>query len=166
MLHSLHPSAGMASLPHACHLFLGETGGKKINNFDKAIEFVLKWEGGYVNHPDDPGGETKYGISKRAYPDLDVANLTLDDAKVIYKRDYWDKAECDGLETHLAMIVFDTAVNCGVNKAKEFFKKAKEDGQAYLLFRIEFYNKLNKPQFLKGWLSRVIDLWKEADKCF
>ena len=52
---------------------------------------------GYVNDPKDPGGETNYGISKRAYPDVDIKNLTEDGAKDIYKRDYWDKNKCEDL---------------------------------------------------------------------
>src|SRR5690606_28008981 len=54
--------------------------------FRRAVEVVLKHEGGYVNNPSDPGGETKYGISKRSYPELDIANLTQEDAIAIYYR--------------------------------------------------------------------------------
>ncbi|OXE36892.1 MAG: hypothetical protein CGW95_04725, partial [Phenylobacterium zucineum] len=54
--------------------------------FDQAFEVLIGHEGGYTNNPQDPGGETKFGISKRAYPDQDIANLTLDAAKAIYKR--------------------------------------------------------------------------------
>ena len=53
-------------------------------SFDKAFEILIGHEGGYVNHPDDPGGETKFGISKRSYPDVNIAALTLDDSKLIY----------------------------------------------------------------------------------
>ena len=57
--------------------------------FDDAFEALMAHEGGYANDPRDPGGETKYGISKRAYPAVDIRNLTLEAAKAIYKRDYW-----------------------------------------------------------------------------
>jgi lysozyme family protein len=52
-------------------------------------EWILAVEGGYVNNPADPGGETKYGISKRAYPNIDIAKLTLDQALNIYYNAYW-----------------------------------------------------------------------------
>lgn len=58
-------------------------------DFEPAIEIVLDNEGGYVNDPKDPGGETKFGISKAAYPNVDIANLTVDQAKEIYRKDYW-----------------------------------------------------------------------------
>jgi len=58
------------------------------DNFERCIAFVLRHEGGYVNDPRDPGGETKYGISKRAYPGLDIKNLTEEQAKEIYRQDY------------------------------------------------------------------------------
>ncbi|KWT77357.1 glycosyl hydrolase 108 family protein [Candidatus Magnetominusculus xianensis] len=65
--------------------------------YTAAVRFVLDAEGGYVNDPDDPGGETKYGISKRAYPSLDIKSLTIEDAKRLYRRDYWGRASCDAL---------------------------------------------------------------------
>lgn len=58
-------------------------------SFDSAIAYVLSNEGGYVNDPKDPGGETNFGISKRAYPTVDIKNLTVDGAKAIYRRDFW-----------------------------------------------------------------------------
>jgi len=60
-------------------------------NFDEIIEVVLHHEGGYVNDPKDPGGETNFGIAKRSHPDVDIKNLTKDGAKEIYKEHYWDK---------------------------------------------------------------------------
>jgi lysozyme family protein len=93
-------------------------------SFDKALAFILKWEGGEVNDPRDPGGHTKFGISKRAYPDLDIANLTLDDAKVIYKRDYWDEVKGDLLPEGISTLVFDSAVNQGPLRATLMLQKA------------------------------------------
>jgi len=58
-------------------------------DFYQAIPITLANEGGYVNDPNDPGGETKYGISKRRYPNLDIKNLTVADATAIYLRDFW-----------------------------------------------------------------------------
>ena len=65
--------------------------------FDQCFDKLIAHEGGYVNDARDPGGETKYGISKRAYPQVDIKALTLDAAKEIYKRDYWDAMGIDQL---------------------------------------------------------------------
>lgn len=83
-------------------------------NFDDAFDALIGNEGGYVNNPADPGGETKYGISKRSYLGEDIKSLTLDRAKAIYLRDYWGPAGCDALPDQLRFQVFDMAVNSGV----------------------------------------------------
>ena len=62
-----------------------------LTKFEDIIEITLHHEGGYVNDPDDLGGETNFGIAKRFYPDVDIKNLTKDEASDIYRRDYWDK---------------------------------------------------------------------------
>lgn len=147
--------------------------------FDKAIDFVLKHEGGYVNDPRDPGGETRYGISKRAYPDLDIANLTIEQAKEIYFRDYYSKIPPD-LPYRLTALVFDCAVNTGVNRAVKLLQTAigaTADGQwgakskealakfteeeamkRFASERITFYAKLATfPIYGKGWIRRVVD---------
>lgn len=96
-----------------------------MSTFDKAFEHVIGHEGGYVNDPNDAGGETMYGISKRAYPNEDIKNLTLDRAKQLYKRDYWDKLKLDELATAEVQIeLFDTAVNMGVGTAAKFLQEA------------------------------------------
>lgn len=82
-------------------------------SWSEARRWILEAEGGYVNDPEDPGGETKYGISKRAYPAVNIAALTADDAAAIYRRDYWEPCECDQLPGPLALAVFDAAVNQG-----------------------------------------------------
>lgn len=93
--------------------------------FNDHIEKTLKFEGGYVNDPNDAGGETKFGISKRAYPNIDIKNLTLDEAKKIYKRDYWDKVHGDEIiSEHIAFELFDTAVNMGVRTASKLLQVA------------------------------------------
>lgn len=130
-----------------------------MTDFDRAMEFVLKWEGGYVNNPFDPGGETKFGISKGAYPMLDISTLQEEDARLIYRKDYWEKAGCDKLEWPMCLIVFDTAVNMGVRRALEI-KEKSFNWTDYLFLRIALYNGLNKSTFLKGWINRVLDLWK------
>lgn len=85
--------------------------------FETAIAFVLNEEGGYSNDPRDPGGETNFGISKRAHPQVDIKNLTLEEAESIYRYLYWDPCRCESLPPKLALIVFDSAVNQGVGTA-------------------------------------------------
>ena len=95
-----------------------------MTSFDKAFEILIGHEGGYVNDVNDRGGETRYGISKRAYPHIDIANLTLAQAKAIYRNDYWDKAKCSSLPPDLALLVFDAAVNNGVGAAIRWLQRA------------------------------------------
>jgi lysozyme family protein len=85
--------------------------------FDEAFEILIGHEGGYVNHPGDPGGETRFGISKRAYPALDIKALTLDHATALYRRDYWIPAGCDRAPEPLRFDLLDMAVNSGVKAA-------------------------------------------------
>jgi len=80
-------------------------------DFDAAFERLIGHEGGYVNHPNDPGGETKYGISRRSYPGEDIAGMTLERAKTIYRRDFWGPAGCDMTPDSVKFDLFDTAVN-------------------------------------------------------
>ncbi len=92
-------------------------------DFNKAIEKTLVNEGGYVNDPSDRGGETNYGISKRSYPNVDIQNLTVADAKEIYKRDYWDRLRADEIGSQqVAFELFDTAVNMGVRTASKLIQ--------------------------------------------
>lgn len=93
-------------------------------NFDEAFSRVIGHEGGYVNHPSDPGGETKFGISKRQYQHLDIKNLTQSEAKAIYKRDYWGPAGCEAVPDGIKFDLFDMAVNSGVAQAVRALQKA------------------------------------------
>lgn len=93
-------------------------------DFERAFALVIGEEGGYANNPTDPGGETKYGISKRAYPSLDIKALTLDTARAIYLADYWMPAHCDDIPWPLDAYVFDAAVNQGVNTAISLLQKS------------------------------------------
>ena len=88
-----------------------------MSAFAKAFAIVIGEEGGYTDDAADPGGATKYGISHAAYPGLDIASLTLADAQAIYQRDYWDKISGDLLDPRLALLVFDAAVNNGVDRS-------------------------------------------------
>lgn len=92
--------------------------------FDAAVALVLNLEGGYANDARDQGGETKYGISKNAYPSLDIAALTEDDARAIYRKDYWDRLRCDELPPALALVIFDTGVNMGRMRAITLLQNA------------------------------------------
>lgn len=88
-------------------------------NFDKAFELLIGHEGGYSNRnpADDPGGETNFGISRRSYPGEDIAGMTLERAREIYRRDFWGAAACDALPDGIKFDVFDCAVNSGVHRA-------------------------------------------------
>lgn len=91
--------------------------------FEDAFKAVIEEEGGYTIDPLDPGGETKYGISKRAYPNLVISALTLDDAKEIYYRDYWSPIYGSTLPRAAAIVMFDSAVNQGVRAAVKFAQR-------------------------------------------
>jgi lysozyme family protein len=86
-------------------------------NFDRAVALILTLEGGYTMDPNDPGGETNFGISKRSYPDLDIKNLTEAQAREIYLRDFWTPCQCGAYPNGLDLLVFDAAVNQGVSAA-------------------------------------------------
>ena len=90
-------------------------------NFDKSLKMILHHEGGYVNHPRDPGGETNLGVTKRVYEEWggtkDMRDLTQEDVAPIYEKNYWGRAKCDHLPSGLDLAVFDWAVNSGVGRA-------------------------------------------------
>ena len=95
-----------------------------LTKFDQIIEKVLKHEGGWVHDANDPGGETNFGISKRAYPNVDIKNLTKDGAKKIYKKDYWIKTKVESLPERLRYIYFDMCVNMGMRRAVKTLQNA------------------------------------------
>ena len=102
-----------------------------MGDFHRCIELVLAEEGCLSNHPADPGGLTKYGISKRSYPTLDIAALTLDDAKAIYRRDYWQVVHGDQLPSGLDLLLLDCAINQGPATAIKLLQRAlriRDDG--------------------------------------
>jgi lysozyme family protein len=89
-------------------------------DFEPAVTKTIRREGGdtLTDDPDDPGGLTRYGISKRAHPEVDPRNLSLEGAKAIYRKDYWDLCRGDEITSQLkAEVIFDSAVNMGVNQA-------------------------------------------------
>jgi lysozyme family protein len=93
-------------------------------NFEAAIAHVLRYEGGLSDDTRDPGGLTRFGISQRAHPDLDIAALTLNEAKQIYLRDYWWPVRAHELPEALRLPVFDCAVNQGVGTAVKLLQRA------------------------------------------
>lgn len=154
-----------------------------MNWFDQCFDKLIAHEGGYSNDAKDPGGETNFGISKRAYPQVDIKNLTRDAAKAIYKRDYWDRAQCDKLPPTLAYLLFDAAVNSGIGQAIRFLQRAlgvADDGvlgpltlsmvsradaesicARFIGQRLDFMTRLSTfDYFGKGWSRRLADQLK------
>src|SRR5579859_1516070 len=88
-----------------------------MSAFDQCVDFVLAEEGGYVFDKNDPGGETNFGISKRAFPELNIKATTRDDAKGIYLGHYWTPLRCSEIPQPIALGLFDMAVNSGKERA-------------------------------------------------
>jgi len=156
-----------------------------INNYPKCLAVILKKEGGYVNDPHDAGGETNMGISKRAFPDVDIKNLDVELASAIYKKYYWNQVKADQLPEGLDLVVFDGAVNSGPAQSAKWLQKAlgiKADGvigpvtlvalqdapiasliDKVLDQRLAFLKSLPTwSRFGKGWEARVEDIRKIA----
>ena len=157
-----------------------------LTTFDEIIEIVLHHEGGYVNDPKDPGGETNFGIAKRSHPDVDIKNLTKEGAKEIYYQDYWMKNRVPQLPDDLKHIYFDMCVNQGRGRAGKFLQQAanakganlKVEGglgpktsgalngvelQRVRAYRIKYYADLvtRKPdleKFYFGWFRRGLEV--------
>ena len=147
--------------------------------FDEIIEQVLEHEGGYVDDPTDSGGETKYGISKKAYPNEDIKGLTVERAKELYKRDYWDRFKVDNLPDRIRHIYFDMCVNMGGGRATKILQEACNSKNSYKIdvdggigkntikapanledfrlraYRVMFYAELvmKKPEQMKFWVG-------------
>jgi lysozyme family protein len=142
------------------------------------LDKVIELEGGYVDDPTDRGGETKYGISKKAYPNEDIKNLTIERAKQLYIQDYVKPCKADLLNKDIQYAHFDAAVNHGVKGAAKILQRAsgvKDDGiigkitlkacenlslERYLLFRAFYYMEIvgNNPsqyKYIKGWANRL-----------
>lgn len=149
-------------------------------NYDRAFAIVVGQEGGYTNNPNDPGGETNFGICKRDYPDVDIKNLTIDDAKLIYARDYWEPIMGDSLPWPLCLYVFDSAVNQGVKPASMMLQRALDTVQdgiigprtaalaassnawnwaRFMSFRVLRYQSTNNfSTFGVGWITRLFQV--------
>lgn len=144
--------------------------------FDEAFKFTVGEEGGFQCDYDDPGnwtggdigkGElrgTKYGVSARAFPMLDIKNLTVEDAKAIFRQEYWNKAGCDKLPYPLNMIVADNAYHSGVGAALANLRQYP-DWKDLIMERIEDMTDIvrkrrTSEKYLLGWVSRAVKLYR------
>ena len=158
--------------------------------FDEVFTRLIGHEGGFSDDPKDPGNwtggrpgvgkllGTKYGIAANTYPDLDIKALTLEQAKAIYRRDWWDKIHADQLPGAVAFQLWDFAVNAGIARAVISLQRAvgvADDGKLgprtlaavnampvpdvlarFNAERLEFYASLSTwPTYGKGWARRV-----------
>lgn len=138
---------------------------KRQNELREGLKFVLRWEGTeYTNDPKDPGGETKFGISKKSYPNEDIKALTKERALEIYVKDYWIPAGCDDIPFPYNVAVFDTAVNCGVSRARKWVRDSKNAVEFMNHRRDHYVDIINKNtnlvRFAAGWWNRMTDLKK------
>lgn len=140
-------------------------------DFVPAFEFLLPHEGGYVNDDDDPGGETKYGITKRTYPDLDIKNLTVAEAASIYLRDWWSKYPFSGIGSQqIANKVFDLAVNMGTQQAFLLTQRACCDvGQPVIcdgklgVITLKAINSCDQDQLLEAIRNQAVEFYTDLE---
>lgn len=146
--------------------------------FNNCFDRLIGHEGGYVNDPADPGGETKWGISKRSYPHLDIPLLSREEAKAIYEKDFWNVLSPAKLPASVVYQLFDFAVNSGPDTAIRYFQTAlgvAADGDfgpysqkiaastsesdmimKLLATRLDFMTRLrNWPNHSRGWARRI-----------
>jgi hypothetical protein len=157
-------------------------------SFAQALSFVLKREGGFVDHPNDPGGATNMGVTQKVYDvyrqrstkeQRSVRFITKDEVEDIYFINYWIRSGCRELPPRLGLVVFDTAVNHGVRDATVWCNEANYTGQPnprldeyrairYILdVRKNDYINLaqRNPKlkvFLRGWFNRLRHLSAEV----
>ena len=151
-------------------------------NFPAAFDTLITHEGGFSNHPDDPGGATMYGVTeavaRRHGYKGHMRDFTLDQAKAIYRKDYWDACQCEAMPEPIRYPLFDAAVNSGPDQAIKWLQAAvgvKADGvigpmtrqavaladphdlcKAMIGRRLRFMTELkNWPSFSKGWARRI-----------
>ena len=153
-------------------------------NFKECLDLVLKAEGGWVNHPSDPGGETNLGVTKRVWeeyvghPVESLKKLTKDDVALLYEQKYWRPCYGEVLPRGLDFVVFSMGVNAGPGRSVKLLQSSigcvpdgvigpatrgliSDSNSATLIgkfseARREYYRSLkNFPIFGKGWLNRV-----------
>lgn len=137
--------------------------------FDKVMEYVFKDEGGYVNHPKDPGGATNMGVTQKTYdgyckqkgiPSKSVKDLTREEAKQLYYELFWGPSGAKELaesgDEKLAYVVFDTAIHSGIPRAKKLLAQSNGDAEKMLDKRLTFMKGLsNWDTFGRGWTNRI-----------
>lgn len=146
--------------------------------FQEVFDRTMGQEGNYVNDPNDPGGETKFGISKREYPKLIIKELTREDAFNIYKKDFWDVIDGNNLPGSVGYQLFDFAINSGIRTSIRYLQRAlgiADDGyfgpisrsavrqstETDIIMnlnaeRLDFMTRLSKwDNFSKGWARRI-----------
>lgn len=169
------------------------------DSFDSSFAHVLSWEGGYTDDPQDPGGATNKGITRRTLAEWkgravtkeEVRELTVEEAKRIYRGLYWDKINGDELPCGIDLAVFDAAVNQGPKRAAKFLQKAlgvKADGvigpvtvaaahrwatghswrlkellrQLHVQRAVSYASLLTFKAFGRGWMARLFDTHDKA----
>ena len=151
-------------------------------SFERALDFTLLWEGGgtLTNDALDRGGKTRWGISSRAHPEVDIEHLTREGAAQIYRDTYWDTLQADALPDPVALVAFDYGVNSGTRRAAACLQRAagarvdaiigpntlnavhnadaRQVCETMLIDRTDFLLRLDQPRFTRGWLRRVVAL--------
>jgi hypothetical protein len=127
--------------------------------FKRCVDILFTIEGYYSNDPVDRGGETKYGISKKAYPHLDIKNLTKEKAEELYYYDYWYTLCCEQLDFPDSLLVFDSGVNHGVPRVIKWVRLLKT-WKDLIPLRREFYKRIiernpSQKRFEFGWKNRI-----------
>ena len=178
----MYTQAFELAVDHAMHY---EVSGSWNLNIQGVIDGTNHRACGYTNDPTDAGGETKFGISKRANPTVDILNLTWDDAKDIYYQKYWLAGSCDDLSGRVAVLHFDGCINHGISAASKFLQRAlnvSDDGhigpktilaanngnsisicQQICDERLQYYKNIvaNNPsqsKYIKGWTRRIEEM--------
>ena len=134
----------------------------QLTTFNKIIEVVLQHEGGYVNDPNDLGGETKYGITKRFYPDVDIKNLTKEQAKTIYHTDYWRRGRCDEVPSYLRHIYFDMCVNFGQGGAVKVLQRTANGKNKEKIEKFTFSDRGKRMISAENSFSQIINPLKNT----
>ena len=162
------------------------------NNFERSLALVLLHEGGYTNHPSDPGGRTNLGVTQRVWEDYvghsvdeqAMRKLTKEVVAPLYREQYWGVCHCDDLPAGVDYLAFDFAVNAGAFRSIKTIQralkitadgvigpvtiKAIQDAEEFInsfsAAKESFYRSLtNFPTFGKGWLNRVAESKKAAE---
>lgn len=142
--------------------------------YERALAFVLRWEGGFVDHPQDPGGATNMGITQATYdawrrsrglPTRSVREIAREEVETIYRTRYWEPLPARYAEKDLALALalFDYAVNSGLGAARKALAVVGEDWRRIVAYRLQFLASLSTfPTFGRGWTRRVAALIEEC----